>query len=546
MRVSYQAAEQNKCPNGKKSARRQGRAFTDLDRKTEETFRPLFNTEGMGYWYIGCPYAKDGDEDKKPGPRFSIPQHHWELFRRYKDGEQDLRYEEGRRKGEPFNPRTVYARAFKTRDVADAIDGLAKPYYTGGIFGFTLFTNDLDAHDGEPDLAELRADMEDLFGTDYFPVESDHGVHLDFKLDYRGVHWTKVNAALGWLDQLIKEYALLRGRQAVPEIKGKPSGDRQHYGTLCKVPFYKDWNEQRLEQFRGVPFKSWRWLNEVIAKIDAKIQALKAAGAVVKQAAPAPTSATPAATNGAPQARRTPGPKRKPGSCLGVAIPEQDFARLEEAIRWRKNQPMTDHVYAMRPEMRTRNNELRDIIVTRGHVAEYMAVMDLCSAHLKNKQEGDFPQKFAQQTWTLAYEQGIVSSAWNDHRWKCVRDAAWDCGYCDVRDTDYWWYDVGHPERGHGQCMKWLLRDEFSFFGKKKVGGEGMMSEGALPVPKYVKGLYRSTNIPPPPYRDPKAEERRRRAQERWETEALVAGIVEPGLAWEAYAGDTTGSARRR
>jgi hypothetical protein len=73
-----------------------------------------------------------------------------------------------------------------------------------------------------------------LFGTDYFAVLSDRGHNLHFKIDYRGHRWQDYAALLAWLDRTVKELAELRGRQATPEVKGKP-GCRSEYGSLAKL-----------------------------------------------------------------------------------------------------------------------------------------------------------------------------------------------------------------------------------------------------------------------------------------------------------------------
>jgi hypothetical protein len=59
-------------------------------------------------------------------------------------------------------------------------------------------------------------------------------------------------------------------------------------------------------------------------------------------------------------------------------------------------------------------------------------------------------------------------------------------------DSTLYWFDPEHEEKG--QCMRWLLRHEFSFFsGGKRGEEEGIIAVGALPVPRYTPRRYRPT-----------------------------------------------------
>jgi hypothetical protein len=194
----------------------------------------------------------------------------------------------------------------------------AKFYFSGGVFGLTLFQLDLDAHNGEPDLDLLLEDITQVFGRDHHLCASDRGHNLFFKLDYHGHSWKEANHFLGRLDRLVKAYAQKKGRASVPEVKGKPSADRSHFGTLAKLP--RDFTEGRLEQFKALPVKSWAWLVALLEKLEALVYDDRPA------AEPEPAPAT---TEGDKPKRR-----RQGGSCLGVAVPADQLERLPEAVRW--------------------------------------------------------------------------------------------------------------------------------------------------------------------------------------------------------------------
>jgi hypothetical protein len=431
---------------------------------------------------------------------------------RRRNGERNLTYEEGPLKGQPFLPRHVHRDFFQLRHVKAMLQG-AKFYFSGGVFGLTLFQLDLDAHNGETDLDLLLADMTGVFGRDYHLCASDRGHNLFFKLDYRGHSWKEANHFLGRLDRLVKAYAQKKGRASVPEVKGKPSADRSHFGTLAKLP--RDFTEERLERFKALPVQSWAWLVALLERLEALVYD--------DQPAPEPEPA-PATTEGDKPKRR-----RQSGSCLGVAVPEDQLERLPEAVRWYQANGMAIRVYALRPECGR-----QDITVTRQDCAELLGVMSLCGAHLKTE---EFPQRFAMRVTMLAYERGLLQRGWNDSRWKVVRNAAKDCGYADVKSTEFWYDPLGEDK---GRAMQWKLKPKFSFFERpQEVVGGGEEREGRIiaeggdaqvPTPEYRPGLYRPV-WRPMPGRDhmPDTEYR--------EMEAQLGEFVQCAMPAYAYAG---------
>jgi hypothetical protein len=333
-----------------------------------------------------------------PYPHYFITQEQWDLWRRHCEGEKDLQYEnETFRRGQPFEPKHIYANLLRVGHIKDMIAGSAKYYGTGGVFGFAWFMADEDAHNGEPDLAELHQDMVEDLGSDFFFVPSTRGNNLHFKIDYRSHGVEEYREALGKLDHLVKELAQLRGRQAVPEIKAKP-GNRTYYGTLAKLPCFGNWSEERLEEWLRLPVKTFAWLEKTIERLETKVLCLRGADLMNMVLVPVVESTEqPSGTEPEPASAPVKKERTQKGSCLGVAVPEEELERLAEAVRCYKNNGMADRLYAMRPEC-----GCKDVLVTRTDCAEGLAVMSLCGAYLKNGNE--FPQQFAKRLTKIAYE----------------------------------------------------------------------------------------------------------------------------------------------
>jgi hypothetical protein len=120
---------------------------------------------------------------------------------------------------------------------------------------------------------------------------------------------------------------------------------------------------------------------------------------------------------------------KKKGSCLGIAVREEDLARLPEALKAYRS--ISYHCYARRVDCRR-----QDIKLTALDFAAALAIMSLAKIHAK--EDGSLPQKYCKRIWQKAYEQGLLPRQFNDSRWAVIWRTGADCGYLDVIDATYW------------------------------------------------------------------------------------------------------------
>jgi hypothetical protein len=96
-------------------------------------------------------------------------------------------------------------------------------------------------------------------------------------------------------------------------------------------------------------------------------------------------------------------------------------------------------------------------------------------------------------------------------------------------DSTLYWFDPEHEEKG--QCMRWRLRHEFSFFSRGKRGeGASIIAVGALPVPEYTPHRDRPTWCPHPKFD-------RRTCPDYHAQEAQAGAILQSALPSGCYAG---------
>ena len=96
----------------------------------------------------------------------TITKEDWRLFRRYKDGEPNLTYADGRE----FKPgRDVVANIYSPRHVHRHIFERQMSYYTSGKNGLALAYLDVDAHKlWQTDEYRAKTVLEELFPFGYF------------------------------------------------------------------------------------------------------------------------------------------------------------------------------------------------------------------------------------------------------------------------------------------------------------------------------------------------------------------------------------------
>jgi hypothetical protein len=430
--------------------------------------KPYINICNCGEWY----YPPDGS---RPHPIFSVTDQQLEMLRDLNAGQQPY-YPSGRR----FERWHVKAGDLTPIKVDEMIRGYKKYYYTGERRGRCIFMVDLDCHeDWQDDLAAMYEDVRLVLGEGtFFFVKSSRGLNLHVKLDYHTRTPAEVNDALDKLQTLLKQYTARR--KCAVEVKGKiATGDNK--GTLAKLPCYGSWTEADLVRFQCQDPVSWVWLQDLIRRLQAKVQEQPEA----EQR----------------EARRV--VRAKGGSCTGIPLTKQDLALFPEAAK--KYETLALYLYS-----RHVAPVRQDVKLTVEDLAYGCVVAAACSLFLKS--DGSLPSKFAKLVWERAYQQGHFTRAFNDSRWSAIWKTISDCGVSKVLSSDYW-HDP--DSKDNSQCMRWSINNEYQVF----TGGEergGIIAAGLSlkdlaqlkpDLGRYRPGVHRPTRLPAP---DPmvKAEEK--------------------------------------
>ena len=221
-----------------------------------EAFRPFIN--------IFDPGAKDYEGS----PVHTITKEDWRLFRRYKDGERGLTYQDG----EEFKVgRDVVCNIYSPRHVHRHIQGSDITYYTSGRNGLALLYLDVDAHQPwQTDEYKAKAILQELFPFGYFRC-SRRGQNGYLKIRYDTIR--QFNQMAGWLEQSLQRYFLTLGILCDFETKGTISDDKS--GSLAKMPFggamypcnMKDetdyWDERQLGKFKACSVVNVRRVEQI-------------------------------------------------------------------------------------------------------------------------------------------------------------------------------------------------------------------------------------------------------------------------------------------
>jgi hypothetical protein len=479
-----------------------------------QAIKPWVNTEQWGVFIKRKPkFNPDGVlEDGRESPVFCIKQEAWVLWPRWCRGERDLTYEDGK----PFYPWHVH-KTLAAADVHRMIAEAKKAYYTAGGYGRAMFMADGDAHDGQSqeDLDLLHADVAEFIPADArFHVNSTRGFNDHVRVEYHGHTPWELNEKLDQLDRLLKQLASQRGRSCDIEIKGH-YGDRKHYGSLAKLPCHGE-GANRLEEFKALRVLAWDDLLNIIQALRIEIRA-----SAPQQDAPPKQDASPG--------------KKKRGSTTGLPFTDGQLDLAPGLVEAHRNRAF--HCYATRNDNHM-GKYTRAVVTVEDF--EY-AFVCLDYAHACAKKDMDLPFNFIKRMWQKLYALGHFERQFSGARWKLLRQTIWDRGYSEQENTDYW----HHPtDKGKSQCMRWRLRDEYAALvleqdgAVEERGGDIGITETAMP--KGCPGMHYPQRLPPPDFYPPQAQKSFREAQELREMEALLAGIVQPGLAWDAYGGDDT------
>jgi hypothetical protein len=242
----------------KKSSKRQAKnPVSQLAQDSFEAFRPFIN--------IFDPGAKDWEGS----PVHTITKEDWRLFRRHKDGEQNLTYQDG----EEFKVgRDVICNIYSPRHLHRHIQGSETTYYTSGRRGLGLLYLDIDAHQlWQTDEYKAKAVLQDLFPFGYFRC-STRGQNGYLKIRYDTIR--QFNQMADRLEQILQRYFLSLGILCDFETKGTIS-DANKSGSLAKMPFggamypcnMKDetdyWHEGQLEKFKACPVVNVRRVEQI-------------------------------------------------------------------------------------------------------------------------------------------------------------------------------------------------------------------------------------------------------------------------------------------
>jgi hypothetical protein len=203
----------------------------------------------------------------------TITREDWRLFRRYKDGERNLTYLDGRE----FKPgRDIVQNIYGPRHVHRHIDGGEVSYYTSGKNGLALAYLDIDAHHPwQTDEYRAKAVLEELFPFGYFRC-SRRGQNGYLKIRYNTPE--EFNDLADRLEKTLARLFLSRGILCDIEIKGTITTG-QKSGSLAKPPFTTNypchrrdetdsWNYPQLEKFKACPVVNLRRIECIIGQIE--------------------------------------------------------------------------------------------------------------------------------------------------------------------------------------------------------------------------------------------------------------------------------------
>jgi hypothetical protein len=247
-------------PTKKSSKRKSKNPVSQLAVDSFEAFRPFINI------------FDPGAVDWEGSPVHTITKEDWRLFRRYKDGERGLIYQDG----EEFRVgRDVVCNIYSPRHAHRHIQGAETTYYTSGRNGFALLYLDIDAHQPwQTDEYKAKAILQELFPFGYFRC-SRRGQNGYLKIRYDTIR--QFNQMAGRLEQSLQRYFLTLSILCDFETKGTITADKS--GSLAKMPFggamypcyMKDetdyWHEGQLEKFKACPVVNVRRVEQIAQQL---------------------------------------------------------------------------------------------------------------------------------------------------------------------------------------------------------------------------------------------------------------------------------------
>ena len=194
------------------------RKISQLARDSFAAFQPFINIFDPGVKAEGRPIH-------------TITKQDWELYRRYKSGEKNVRYPDGTQ----FHPfRDVIGNIYSERHVEKHIEDGQISYYTSGRNKQGLLYLDIDAHyDWQTDEYRAKQILAKVFPFAYFRT-SNRGQNGYLKVRYNSI--AEFNELAKQVQNKIQHLFLHLGVLCDFEVKGTIT-DNGKSGLLAKLPF---------------------------------------------------------------------------------------------------------------------------------------------------------------------------------------------------------------------------------------------------------------------------------------------------------------------
>ena len=209
----------NSIPESKSSKRKPKNPVSQLAKDSFEAFKPFINIFDPGV------------KDWAGTIIHTITKEDWKLNHRYKNGERNLTYRDGRE----FKPgRDIVANIYSPKHVQRHIEAGEVTYFTSGKNGLGLLYLDIDAHKPwQTDEYEAKAILQELFPIAYFRA-SRRGQNGFLKIQY-STH-QEFNDLAVRLEMRVRRLFLSRGILCDFEVNGSIT-TKDKSGSLGKLPF---------------------------------------------------------------------------------------------------------------------------------------------------------------------------------------------------------------------------------------------------------------------------------------------------------------------
>ncbi|QJW93248.1 hypothetical protein [Frigoriglobus tundricola] len=311
-------------------------------------------------------------------------------------------------------------------------------YYTSNRTAGTgkgLAYLDIDAHQGEPDKDALTAAVTALVGRENLFISNDNRLYL--KVLWLGHSWEQFTKTVKLLHDACRAWAIVKGFQATVD---SPKGLTQ----LGRLPL-NHWNYPKLEEFKAAPDVTLSHIEQLTADIWAEVKAARentTEGNEEGKVIPFPESVAQQVGNS--------------GSVSGVPFAVDDVKPMIAEYRG----------VAARLKAKVRHVPNRQRI-TDLDINYCFVIHNLCALH--PNEDKQCPVSRCRAWWNYLYECGVFTRAWDNAKWKCLRDNLTDCGCLDAIDCRYW-FDVNGKSKG--KAMQYELNARYVVRLEESSNGE--------------------------------------------------------------------------